>query len=202
MNPHNLLLFWPHVNMYGCVIVCRAIDDVSQSPNRAENNSSSSLALSTSTSSPRASSAVLLSGLEKLQVGPDTLPYFCQSLNTLNGMISFSLHSSSPSPGFSVPKWPSCTWQPSDFGFSPPADSSLSDQGPFPWRHLLRFYSHVSGHARDCFPNPAAPAWTHVQLGALTSFCSPDRQHGLCCICPAPTHLATHSKQQQVSFIK
>ncbi|XP_038563154.1 enhancer of mRNA-decapping protein 4 isoform X1 [Micropterus salmoides] len=45
----------------------RAIDDVSQSPNRAENNSSSSLALSTSTSSPRASSAVLLSGLEKLQ---------------------------------------------------------------------------------------------------------------------------------------
>lgn len=46
----------------------RAIDDVSQSPNRAENNSSSSLALSASTSSPRAASAVLLPGLENLQV--------------------------------------------------------------------------------------------------------------------------------------
>lgn len=45
----------------------RAIDDVSQSPNRAENNSSSSLAVSTSTSSPRAASAVLLPGLESLQ---------------------------------------------------------------------------------------------------------------------------------------
>ncbi|XP_073327757.1 enhancer of mRNA-decapping protein 4 isoform X1 [Pagrus major] len=46
----------------------RAMDDVSQSPNRAENNnSSSSLALSTSTSSPRAASAVLLPGLENLQ---------------------------------------------------------------------------------------------------------------------------------------
>ncbi|XP_029379553.1 enhancer of mRNA-decapping protein 4 isoform X1 [Echeneis naucrates] len=48
----------------------RAIDDVSQSPNRAENNSSSSnssLTLSASTSSPRAASAVLLPGLENLQ---------------------------------------------------------------------------------------------------------------------------------------
>ncbi|XP_051239094.1 enhancer of mRNA-decapping protein 4 isoform X1 [Dicentrarchus labrax] len=46
----------------------RAIEDVSQSPNRAENNnSSSSLTLSTSTSSPRAASAVLLPGLENLQ---------------------------------------------------------------------------------------------------------------------------------------
>ncbi|KAM7396214.1 hypothetical protein PAMP_019271 [Pampus punctatissimus] len=46
----------------------RAIDDVSQSPNRAENNnSSSSLALSASTSSPRGPSAVLLPGLENLQ---------------------------------------------------------------------------------------------------------------------------------------
>ncbi|XP_029289521.1 enhancer of mRNA-decapping protein 4 isoform X2 [Cottoperca gobio] len=59
--------------------VCRAIDDVSQSPHRAENNSSSTLALSTSslalststlaisTSSPRAASAVLLPGLENMQ---------------------------------------------------------------------------------------------------------------------------------------
>ncbi|XP_023262993.1 enhancer of mRNA-decapping protein 4 isoform X1 [Seriola lalandi dorsalis] len=45
----------------------RAIDDVSQSPNRAENNSSSSLTLSASTSSPRAATAVLLPGLENLQ---------------------------------------------------------------------------------------------------------------------------------------
>ncbi|XP_008284067.1 enhancer of mRNA-decapping protein 4 isoform X1 [Stegastes partitus] len=44
----------------------RAMDDVSQSPNRAD-NSSSSLTLSTSTSSPRAASAVLLPGLENLQ---------------------------------------------------------------------------------------------------------------------------------------
>ncbi|XP_053174955.1 enhancer of mRNA-decapping protein 4 isoform X1 [Scomber japonicus] len=56
----------------------RATDDVSQSPNRAENNSSSSLALSTSTNSPRPASAVLLPGLENLQVlaspsGPLTL---------------------------------------------------------------------------------------------------------------------------------
>lgn len=44
----------------------RAVDDGSQSPNRAE-NSSSSLVFSTSTSSPRAASVVLLSGLENLQ---------------------------------------------------------------------------------------------------------------------------------------
>ncbi|XP_071380280.1 enhancer of mRNA-decapping protein 4 [Centroberyx affinis] len=44
----------------------RAVEDVSQSPNRVENNnSSSSLALSTSTSSPRATS--ILSGMEHLQ---------------------------------------------------------------------------------------------------------------------------------------
>eukprot|EP00066_Takifugu_rubripes_P027975 XP_011617241.1 PREDICTED: enhancer of mRNA-decapping protein 4 isoform X1 [Takifugu rubripes] len=42
----------------------RAIDDVSQSPNRAENTSSGSLNLSTS--SPRAPSAVLLPGLDSL----------------------------------------------------------------------------------------------------------------------------------------
>ncbi|XP_029991735.1 enhancer of mRNA-decapping protein 4 isoform X3 [Sphaeramia orbicularis] len=48
----------------------RAIDDISQSPNRVENNSSSSLALSASTSSPRAASAVLLPGLENLQALP------------------------------------------------------------------------------------------------------------------------------------
>ncbi|KAA8590538.1 hypothetical protein FQN60_014472 [Etheostoma spectabile] len=60
----------------------RAIDDVSQSPNRAENSSSSSssssLALSNSTSSPRAASVVLMPGLENLQalaspIGPLTL---------------------------------------------------------------------------------------------------------------------------------
>ncbi|XP_026221079.1 enhancer of mRNA-decapping protein 4 isoform X1 [Anabas testudineus] len=45
----------------------RAADDVNQSPNRAENNSSCSLALSASTTSPRAASAVLLPGLENLQ---------------------------------------------------------------------------------------------------------------------------------------
>lgn len=55
--------------------MCRVVDDVSQSPNRAENNSSSSLTLSASTSSPRAASAVLLPGLESLQVGPDALLY-------------------------------------------------------------------------------------------------------------------------------
>lgn len=44
---------------------------MSQSPNRAENNSSSSLNLSTS--SPRAHSAVLLPGLDNLHVGPITL---------------------------------------------------------------------------------------------------------------------------------
>ncbi|XP_029951983.1 enhancer of mRNA-decapping protein 4 [Salarias fasciatus] len=44
----------------------RAMDDVSQSPNRAD-NSSSSLALSGSTSSPRAVSAMLLPGLDNLQ---------------------------------------------------------------------------------------------------------------------------------------
>ncbi|MEQ2231630.1 enhancer of mRNA decapping 4 [Ilyodon furcidens] len=44
----------------------RAIDDVGQSPSRGD-NCSSSLGLSVSTSSPRASSAVLLPGLENLQ---------------------------------------------------------------------------------------------------------------------------------------
>ncbi|XP_071059553.1 enhancer of mRNA-decapping protein 4 isoform X2 [Pseudochaenichthys georgianus] len=43
----------------------RAMDDLIQTPNRAENTSSSSLALSTS--SPRPASAVLLPGLESLQ---------------------------------------------------------------------------------------------------------------------------------------
>ncbi|XP_044048819.1 enhancer of mRNA-decapping protein 4 isoform X1 [Siniperca chuatsi] len=56
----------------------RAIDDVSQSPNRAENNNNSSSSLALSTSSPRAASAVLLPGLENLQAlespsGPLTL---------------------------------------------------------------------------------------------------------------------------------
>ncbi|KAK2841882.1 hypothetical protein Q5P01_012082 [Channa striata] len=45
----------------------RAVDDVSHSPNRAENTSGCSLALSASTNSPRAASAVLLPGLENLQ---------------------------------------------------------------------------------------------------------------------------------------
>lgn len=183
----------------------RAIDDVSQSPNRAENNgssssSSSSLALSNSTSSPRASSVVLMPGLENLQVRPDTLSDFYQPLSTLNGMVSFSLHSSPPPPGFSIPYWSSDTRQPSGSGLSPPATSGFSDQGPLPWRHLLRLHCHVPGHARDCIPDPAASAWTCVQLGAPTAVCSPDRQHGLCCICPAPTHLTTHSQQQQVHW--
>lgn len=52
--------------------LCRAMDDVSQSPSRGEsssnnNNGSSSLGPSVSTSSPRAA-AVLLPGLESLQV--------------------------------------------------------------------------------------------------------------------------------------
>lgn len=49
--------------------MCRTIDDVSQSPNRQDssnNNSSSSLVLSTN--SPRPASAVLLPGLDALQV--------------------------------------------------------------------------------------------------------------------------------------
>ncbi|XP_038146882.1 enhancer of mRNA-decapping protein 4 isoform X2 [Cyprinodon tularosa] len=46
----------------------RAIEDVTQSPSRGDNNNSnSSLGLSVSTSSPRAASAVLLPGLEGLQ---------------------------------------------------------------------------------------------------------------------------------------
>ncbi|XP_056137457.1 enhancer of mRNA-decapping protein 4 isoform X2 [Lampris incognitus] len=44
----------------------RAVEDVSQSPNRAENSSNSSLTLSTSSSIPRAAT-ILLSGLENLQ---------------------------------------------------------------------------------------------------------------------------------------
>ncbi|XP_077938573.1 enhancer of mRNA-decapping protein 4 isoform X3 [Gasterosteus aculeatus] len=44
-----------------------AMDEVSQSPSRAENNSSSSSSLTLSSSSPRAVSAVLLPGLENLQ---------------------------------------------------------------------------------------------------------------------------------------
>uniref|UniRef100_A0AAQ5Y7B3 Enhancer of mRNA-decapping protein 4 n=1 Tax=Amphiprion ocellaris TaxID=80972 RepID=A0AAQ5Y7B3_AMPOC len=55
-----------HVNIYASLPVFRNMDDVSQSPNRAD-NSGSSLTLSTSTSSPRAASAVLLPGLENLQ---------------------------------------------------------------------------------------------------------------------------------------
>lgn len=68
-----VVLCCDHMCKYVRLTVCRATDDVSQSPNRAENNSSSSLALSTSTNSPRPASAVLLPGLENLQVGPDTL---------------------------------------------------------------------------------------------------------------------------------
>ncbi|XP_014852411.1 PREDICTED: enhancer of mRNA-decapping protein 4 isoform X1 [Poecilia mexicana] len=45
----------------------RAMDDVSQSPIRGENNGGSSLGLSVTTSSPRAAPAVLLPGLENLQ---------------------------------------------------------------------------------------------------------------------------------------
>uniref|UniRef100_A0A3Q4G2I1 Enhancer of mRNA-decapping protein 4 n=1 Tax=Neolamprologus brichardi TaxID=32507 RepID=A0A3Q4G2I1_NEOBR len=52
----------------------RAMEDASQSPNRAD-NSSTGLALSASTSSPRAASTVLLPGLESLQVlDPPLLP--------------------------------------------------------------------------------------------------------------------------------
>lgn len=54
------------------VPVCRALDDVTQSPSRGDNNSSS-LGHSASTSSPRAASAVLLPGLESLPVRSDTL---------------------------------------------------------------------------------------------------------------------------------
>ncbi|XP_068595627.1 enhancer of mRNA-decapping protein 4 [Brachionichthys hirsutus] len=45
----------------------RAVDDISQSPNRVENNCSTSLTLVTPIPSPRAASAVLLPGLESLQ---------------------------------------------------------------------------------------------------------------------------------------
>lgn len=62
--------------------LCRAADDVNQSPNRAENNSSCSLALSASTTSPRAASAVLLPGLENLQVAADTISYLLSMSKT------------------------------------------------------------------------------------------------------------------------
>uniref|UniRef100_A0A665UFE0 Enhancer of mRNA-decapping protein 4 n=1 Tax=Echeneis naucrates TaxID=173247 RepID=A0A665UFE0_ECHNA len=70
-----------------CLCLSRAIDDVSQSPNRAENNSSSSnssLTLSASTSSPRAASAVLLPGLENLQ----TLLFSVQALVSPNAPLA------------------------------------------------------------------------------------------------------------------
>ncbi|XP_061577120.1 enhancer of mRNA-decapping protein 4 isoform X1 [Cololabis saira] len=52
----------------------RALDDISQSPSRADNNNgSSSLGLSGPTSSPRAASAVLLPGLETLQPLPSPI---------------------------------------------------------------------------------------------------------------------------------
>lgn len=60
--------------------LCRAADDVSHSPNRPENNSSCSLSLSASTTSPRAASAVLLPGLENLQVAADTVCYLLSML--------------------------------------------------------------------------------------------------------------------------
>lgn len=69
-----------------CLAFCRAIDDVSQSPSRAENSSSCSLTLSASTSSPRAASAVLLPGLENLQVGPDAVYLIYHSLNLLESL--------------------------------------------------------------------------------------------------------------------
>ncbi|XP_041651438.1 enhancer of mRNA-decapping protein 4 isoform X2 [Cheilinus undulatus] len=66
----------------------RAIDDVSQSPNRAENNSSSSLALSTSTSSPKAASTVLLPGLENLQaLVPPSGPHAFDSPQVLDSAL-------------------------------------------------------------------------------------------------------------------
>uniref|UniRef100_A0A673A3V8 Enhancer of mRNA-decapping protein 4 n=1 Tax=Sphaeramia orbicularis TaxID=375764 RepID=A0A673A3V8_9TELE len=69
----SILVSSPHLHCcFVSVLWCRAIDDISQSPNRVENNSSSSLALSASTSSPRAASAVLLPGLENLQVPKHT----------------------------------------------------------------------------------------------------------------------------------
>lgn len=79
--------------------MCRVVDDVSHSPNRAE-SSSSSLTLSASTSSPRAASAVLLPGLENLQVRPEK---FCdgdffltrekEKKTSFSNQNAFSLHS-------------------------------------------------------------------------------------------------------------
>uniref|UniRef100_A0A671VBU8 Enhancer of mRNA-decapping protein 4 n=1 Tax=Sparus aurata TaxID=8175 RepID=A0A671VBU8_SPAAU len=54
---------------------------------RSFGNGSSTL--STSTSSPRAASAVLLPGLENLQVGPDSLSNFYKLLYTVNYIIHF-----------------------------------------------------------------------------------------------------------------
>ncbi|KAK2918195.1 enhancer of mRNA-decapping protein 4 isoform X2 [Channa argus] len=66
----------------------RAVDDVSLSPNRAENNSSCSLALSASTSSPRRTSAVLLPGLENLQaLVPPSSPIALDSPQVLDSPL-------------------------------------------------------------------------------------------------------------------
>lgn len=80
-----------------CLIICRAVEELSQSPNRVENNSSSSLTLSASTSSPRAA-PVLLPGLDNIQVRPYVLslssacllstPHTATSINTLLFAIS------------------------------------------------------------------------------------------------------------------
>ncbi|XP_034542181.1 enhancer of mRNA-decapping protein 4 isoform X2 [Notolabrus celidotus] len=69
----------------------RALDDVSQSPIRAENNSSSSsssLTLSTSASSQRVSSSVLLPGLENLQaLAPSSGPHPLDSSQVLDSPL-------------------------------------------------------------------------------------------------------------------
>ncbi|CAJ1057517.1 enhancer of mRNA-decapping protein 4 isoform X3 [Xyrichtys novacula] len=66
----------------------RAMDDVSQSPIRAENTSSSNLAQSTSANSSRAASAVLLPGLENLQaLVPPSGPHALDSSQVLDSPL-------------------------------------------------------------------------------------------------------------------
>ncbi|XP_029009818.1 enhancer of mRNA-decapping protein 4 [Betta splendens] len=65
----------------------RAIDDVTQSPNRLDNSSSCSLALSASTSSPRVASAVLLPGLENLQVLVPSSPLTLENPQVLDSPL-------------------------------------------------------------------------------------------------------------------
>lgn len=168
--------------------MCRAIDDVSQSPNRPDNNSSNSLTLSTS--SPRTASAVLLPGLDTLQVRLNTYFYYYKLRNILN--YFFFLKQCSSFIVFSIPQWTTGPRHTTSSGFSPPATSGLPNKGPLPRRHLLSFHSHVPGHARNCISDPAAPTGACIQLGAPSPLSSSDRQHGLCCICTASINLTTH----------